>query len=701
MTTTIAAKRSTRTVDRKTEWLCVTAFYVLAVAVYAVLAQKEPVPIVTPDEFIYGGAARSLINGDGLTVLGEPANLKAALYVYLIAPAWLLKSPEDAYSVAKVIGSVTVCLTVFPVWWLTRQFTSRWVAFIPAVLVVAGTWMTSAASILTENLALPLSAMALVAAVMALRRPQSHWIWWALGLSFLATWARLQVGVLFAILLVAVVLDSTLLYPRSAWRSRLERHRAPLAVLAALIVVGGIAVLAGGRSTLGFYESVTGYSPSLGDMAGQIGRQWISLTVMTAIIPMGLAVSAAATPAAWRDEDRLRPLLAVGLTTAVVFIVQSAWFNAGVGAPHAIQRYVVYAAPLLLITAVVVAQAGVVPLRTAVIGSMSVALLGFATPAVAKAVEERGVYGLWLRIGDGLGLSAGAAVGLVGVVAIGVTLALLWRARPWMTATGVGALTLAILLVQSQAGWKWQIDITRAFRAQYPSMTWLDDRTNPGVTRVFSFGNSNLTNNLGFFNTHVTQTLFPPEGYLGDSARGKQCELNIDASGVVQIAKPCEANPRQIWNNDPLLRLAFANGRRTADHPLLGQVFDIDGGPPRVTVGVILPCATPTLNISKDETHFGALDPAKNNCLPALRASTFLTERGTLVVHFAGGSDQHYIQVGQRSISIRPRQATTVRVPVEGKPARLQLPIDWTTTEGAPTITGITLEQGGTSTPVL
>ena len=70
--------------------LALAGLYVLAVLVYAVLGHREAVPLVAPDEFIYGHLARSLADGQGFTWRGDGVSLHAALYVYAIAPAWLL-----------------------------------------------------------------------------------------------------------------------------------------------------------------------------------------------------------------------------------------------------------------------------------------------------------------------------------------------------------------------------------------------------------------------------------------------------------------------------------------------------------------------------------------------------------------------------------------------------------------------------------
>ncbi len=68
--------------------------YVTAVVVYSVLARQSPLPLLFPDEGIYGSLAQSLAAGDGLTIRGVPVDLNSTLYVYLIAPAWQLASGQ-------------------------------------------------------------------------------------------------------------------------------------------------------------------------------------------------------------------------------------------------------------------------------------------------------------------------------------------------------------------------------------------------------------------------------------------------------------------------------------------------------------------------------------------------------------------------------------------------------------------------------
>ncbi len=61
-------------------------------------------PLIAPDEFLYGHLARSLADGEGLSFYGVTQQLQTALYVYLLAPSWLLASGESAYELAKLDG---------------------------------------------------------------------------------------------------------------------------------------------------------------------------------------------------------------------------------------------------------------------------------------------------------------------------------------------------------------------------------------------------------------------------------------------------------------------------------------------------------------------------------------------------------------------------------------------------------------------
>src|SRR3954447_26160739 len=140
---------------------------VAAIVVYALLGTRLPMPATFPDEFLYGHLARSLASGDGFSWRGADQSLRAALYVYAIAPAWLLSHGVGAYQLAKLESAILCCLTAIPVWLLARRMVSNRLALVAGLLSLTGTWMLVSGGILTENLALPLATACLTATVFA------------------------------------------------------------------------------------------------------------------------------------------------------------------------------------------------------------------------------------------------------------------------------------------------------------------------------------------------------------------------------------------------------------------------------------------------------------------------------------------------------------------------------------------------------
>ena len=88
--------------------------YAAAVAIFLLLAGRISLPLINPDEFTYGHLARSIADGDGLSWRGAHEPLRAALYVFAIAPAWLGASTTDAYALAKAEGVLLICMAALP-----------------------------------------------------------------------------------------------------------------------------------------------------------------------------------------------------------------------------------------------------------------------------------------------------------------------------------------------------------------------------------------------------------------------------------------------------------------------------------------------------------------------------------------------------------------------------------------------------------
>ena len=73
------------------------------------------------DELLYAKLSQSLAAGHGLAIRGEHFFFPAPLAPLVQAPAWLLGSMTDAYSVAKLINAAVMSAAVFPAYWIARR----------------------------------------------------------------------------------------------------------------------------------------------------------------------------------------------------------------------------------------------------------------------------------------------------------------------------------------------------------------------------------------------------------------------------------------------------------------------------------------------------------------------------------------------------------------------------------------------------
>ena len=74
-----------------------------------------------PDEYLYGQLARSLAEGRGARVLGEPVALPTLLQPILTAPAWLFGDPELAFRLTQGANAAAMSLGAVVVFLLARE----------------------------------------------------------------------------------------------------------------------------------------------------------------------------------------------------------------------------------------------------------------------------------------------------------------------------------------------------------------------------------------------------------------------------------------------------------------------------------------------------------------------------------------------------------------------------------------------------
>lgn len=682
-------------------WVPPVVLFASAAVLYAVLSLRTPLPVLFPDELSYAHLARSLADGQGFTWRGDPVDLPAALYMYLLTPLWWLwSSTVDAWHASKLLGTLLLCAQVFPVYRLGRELLGPLGALLAAALSVAGTWMLFSAGLVTEVLAMPLATAGLCVAVLALRRPGSRlWIV-AVGLVLLAGWARMQLAVLLPALALAFALDVART-PAPGRAARLRAHRAPLAVLGGLSAIG-LAVVLLHPSVTGAYAGLFDLRPSLSRVLGKGALQVAELTAAAGFAPVLLAAGATASRTVWRD-DRAGPLLAVFWPATLALAAQSGFFLAGFPpAPWGIQRYVVYVAPLALLLTLVLVSDRRLLLRPQVLG---VAALGglalLARPAIAMIGEERAAWATSFRVHQVLGLAAAPALALVALLLlVAVATIALRAAAPGRAVAGAAALLLGVLAVQDQAAWHQMTTTAKSFRTTMPGrLDWIDRHADGPVALLALTQNAPQYENLELFNRRITNVYVPPTGLPGRPVQGRSCSYRFTLQGALEVGTGCGRVPRWFMLDDPAAAITFRNERRSAYAPQIGRLVKLAPGTPRALSVLVLACPRPSPVYSSTSPEIvGAGAPRP--CNTSASGSIWLDAPATIALRYRGGSDPHAVTVANRAHPIAPGADVTVRFPAPTGYSQYTLQQDWSSTGGAPRLLSGWVEQGARRTPI-
>jgi hypothetical protein len=610
---------------------------------------------------------------------GEPVSLRAAAYVVVITPAWLVTQGIHAYELAKVESAVLCSLTALPVWVLARRMVEPRLALLTAATSVAGTWMVTTAGILTENLALPLATAAVVAAVFTIIEPTSRARWLMLGFLAGAVAARIQLVVLVPALLLAFAID--VLRAGAGWRERVNLQKVPLCVLGLAVAAGAMLAAVAGSSITGIYSDVLDYAPGVGVLIGDTGIQLAELATMSAFVPVALCVVAACQRAAWRDE-LAGPLLTVFIPVAACLCLETGFFVAGnPSVSWGIERYVSYAAPLGLVTFAVLLSRPALTGRSRLAVPVALSLALIARPAVHDVSEERAVGATVERVRDIVpGASTGVALGAVAlIVCAAVAAAVVLGRRRWGPAgaalVGVASVLL-ILSVQSFTAWSWQLQLARDWRTNFPSdLQWVDHhaRGDVGVLEVTS--NAVGSEQYDFFNTRIARYYAAPGQVRGRRVLGRVCRWHVKGDGSLLFDRGCNPAPRTFFINDPAAKLTFQNAASVVSDPLAGDLVTVNEAP-RLLGMVVKPCERPRIRF---QPPFAIRTPAAApaQCVPFLLVETWLKKGGTVVLTFRGGATPHRAAIGQHVYDIPALRQTVVRVPVQAGAVAVQVRLDW------------------------
>ena len=385
---------------------------------------------------------------------------------------------------------------------------------------------------------------------------------------------------------------------------------------------------------------------------------------------------------------------------AAVLIGQSAWTVTGFGSWH-IQRYVEYVLPVLFVTAAVAVHGGVVTRGRLVGATLALAAALLLSPPVRQVLEERATFGLSLRADDLLGVATPVALTLATLVTGALAAVLLVRsgalARPGAALLIVAAITGAVLLVQDQAGWSWQIRLSQAFRAGYPhDLSWLDHSGPAPVARLLVTGSSPRWPVTEVFNRDVT-AVYAPEGVPTSAVRGRSCQWTAQDSGALQFSGPCGTPPQRFYVDDDFGHMSFYGQHVDAGDPVVGEVVTVRGAP-RLQSIVNVPCSRPTPHV--DFGRRGRITAPLRICAASLDAHVWLDHPGVVLVRFRGDADTtHLATVGTQQYEIPPNTVTTIRIPEPAGSSGFTVTLDWSTP--APGLAAVDLLQAGHSTSLL
>jgi hypothetical protein len=397
------------------------------------------------------------------------------LYTWLLMLWWGPLGTPAAYTASHVMNVFLLVSGVWPAALIARRvIESPWLRVLAVALATALPWLVISANLLTENAAFPVFLWTYLAIVVAAERPRPATQIAALVGILLLSLCRLNLAVMFVVLVVVVAATELARRfgssaPRESLRAVLRRQSVVVAALG-LAVVAAVGLYATGGASLGAYGAFTDtsiFDSIWGSKAEATGRAILTYTDALAtgsfLFPLllGLAVALAGTRGRLGRRVFVPALTALASLVGVIVVI-AIW----TGAASIEERYAFYVISPLAILAV----AGLARLRQIVPELIVSGVL--ITFAIAMGTESPGTNSgyyfaaparaFWSRVvdhrlrtaeNDLLGWLPGAGHGwllaaLVMIVAVGVVVALAGR-RPRVAALLTAAGLAVCLLAQA------------------------------------------------------------------------------------------------------------------------------------------------------------------------------------------------------------------------------------------------------------
>ncbi|MFO7572428.1 MAG: glycosyltransferase family 39 protein [Gaiellaceae bacterium] len=317
---------------------------VVSAVVRFALSRDVAAPWIAPDEHLYGLLGRSLADGNGLTLLGEPTAYYSTLYPLLVGLPLLVTDVGTGVTAVQALQAILMSATAIPVYLWARAIAGpRW-SLVAAVLTILVPGLAYSGLLMSEALYFPLATIVVWALATCLRDPSFGHQALVLAAVGLALATRLQAIAFVGVILVAVAVLAV------AERSTTPfRRMAPtLGILAALgvVVLGVRLALGSGGQLVGAYAPLAEPGAySLPAVLQSIARQTGAVTLLTVGIPLvALGVLAWETLRAREPDPGVRALVAASLAYLTVTVVMVGAF-ASRFVEHITERQLLSVAP--------------------------------------------------------------------------------------------------------------------------------------------------------------------------------------------------------------------------------------------------------------------------------------------------------------------------------------------------------------------
>jgi Carbohydrate binding domain len=328
--------------------VALSAIVALAALFRVVLGEANHVPEVLGDELIYEGLAKGWALHGAPIFRGSLNVGYSTFYPLVLAPAFRFTADgEGALAAAKVINAISMALTAFPAFALSRRVVPRGWALGVAALSVIVPWTVYSSLVMTESLFYPVFVAYAAVLVWTLERPTTRRQAAMLGTLAVLVGVRAQ-GLTVALGTVAAILLYGALDSQGVVVA-LRRFRPTLAVFTALLALGIAAASFGVAVPTNSYNVVFGSLDQIGGML-----KWAAWNLALFELSLGV-VALAALPVAIRGMLRREAspivrstgVVAAGLTLSLVGSV--ALLSAS---PYGLQRLhernLFYVTPLVL-----------------------------------------------------------------------------------------------------------------------------------------------------------------------------------------------------------------------------------------------------------------------------------------------------------------------------------------------------------------